>query len=171
MGKHIVVTAEHVKTHVCENCQANYAYRMRRKAECPVNDILGFSSEKAKKKAEDEATERLTEKFRTEADAVACPKCGWYQHEMIAGRKKLWFFVGVTPVFLTGVGVLVAPAFMHYGVEGKPTTAWVVSGIAIMALSLVVGAIFSKVSYLNAGHPGGGIELPDRAARSRGQLI
>lgn len=171
MGQHVVVTAERVKTHLCENCQAHYSYRMQRTAECPVNDILGFSSAKAKKKAEEEATERLAERFEAEADAVACPKCGWHQHEMVAGRKKLWFFVGVTPVFLTGVGVMVAPGFMRYGVEGKPTAAWVVGGIAIMALSLAVGAILAKVSCLNAGHPGGGTELPDRAARSRGQLI
>ena len=171
MGQKIVVSGERTKTHCCENCGVQYAYRMQREAECPIVSFLGLSTEKARKKAEEEATKILENTFRLGADPVPCPHCGWYQREMVSDQKSLWFFVGMLPVFLAGVATMVAPGFMQYGARGISTAPWILGGLGLMAISFVVGRLLAKISNLNYRHSGSGGSRPDRAAHSRGRVV
>jgi hypothetical protein len=70
------------KTVRCEACNLKYSYLLSREASVPARDWWG-------KAAQQQASDDLRKLLARGCDPVPCPKCGWYQRDMVKRVRHL----------------------------------------------------------------------------------
>ncbi len=79
------------KNVVCESCQSEYRYKAVEVVTGVADDFLWVDKSGAKKRAEEQAHNKLERRLARAIEPVPCPNCGWYQKNMTAlfKRKRL----------------------------------------------------------------------------------
>jgi Protein of unknown function (DUF3592) len=99
----------------CENCQEEYIYFMHRTSMGTGTSLLFLDNEGARERSESRARKHLERSLKNSVDPVPCPKCGWYQPDMVKAlrqRYRLWMDV---------VGVVLFVAFVIFSVAAWGT--------------------------------------------------
>ncbi len=99
----------------CSHCQYTFTYLMKREAKGDATSWLFLNNRGAAIKAQENATQSLEFKLRTEIDAVRCQNCGIYQTNMVNKLEKeawnrvyrtgLWFGLIGAGLAVFGIGV------------------------------------------------------------------
>jgi hypothetical protein len=72
----------------CEQCHAEYVYRMARVGLGSGTSLLFLENQGAQDRATQQAANELGGRLLRECDAVPCPACGWYQREMVDALRR-----------------------------------------------------------------------------------
>lgn len=117
------ITASANKAAKCEQCSTDYIYRVERQATGSGTSLLFLDNSGAASRSEASAREAASRALETAVDAVACPRCGWYQKNMVKVSKWAgagWTF-GILFV-LAGLGIFVdvfwgrATLYQHWAI-------------------------------------------------------
>lgn len=81
-------TGQEVKAVVCEKCQTEYFYVMKRKAVGHGTAVYGIGQDSAAKHASSVADKSLKQKLEQEVDLVACPKCHGLNPDMVEQYRR-----------------------------------------------------------------------------------
>lgn len=73
---------------VCEKCKQKYVYCMVRSGDGQGTSLYFLDNSGAQRRAEDQAHAVLQHRLKAECDPVPCPKCGWYQKDMVAKLRR-----------------------------------------------------------------------------------
>jgi hypothetical protein len=76
-----------VKEAKCEQCECEYVYQVFRSATGRSTAFLVADHDRAQQRADHELMYLLIDT----CDPVPCPKCGWYQRNMVARARQLRF--------------------------------------------------------------------------------
>jgi hypothetical protein len=102
------------KTECCEKCEVKYVYNMTRTGTGWGFSFLGVDYERAQRLAEARAARNARRALERESDVVPCPRCGWIQSHMARV------------------------------VRGGAYTGWTVTGVALLAVAVILGAILAS---------------------------
>jgi hypothetical protein len=115
----------------CERCGEQYSYRLRRVAVARFHSPYHYHDpETGRKRAQKRANERLRRMLDSEAEVVPCPKCGWYQKEMIPLvrrsrlRRLLWVAVALAAAVLLAFPAGLVYLMTHRGSEEQVLPLW-----------------------------------------------
>ena len=138
----------------CEECQQKYVYRMERHADGQGNSLYFLDNAGAQRRAENQAQAVLQHLLKTECDAVPCPKCGWYQEDMVkklCREHRLWmYWLGIFAMF---AGVLCGSlGYPMYEAEYR-LTAIILFLLALVGIGGGVGAILGRRSLASGFEP------------------
>jgi hypothetical protein len=147
-----------LKLAACEQCQAEYVYRLERMATGTGSSLLFVDNEGARNRSASRAERRLNQILDRAVDPVPCPACGWYQKAMVAKARRLhrrWMLqlgggllVGLIPIGLIAVAI-------NSGTEhrnGVPLITWtllvgIFATLALMCLGLMIGKVVLARGY------------------------
>jgi hypothetical protein len=103
------VDGKAVKPVLCLNCRCAFVYEIHRRGSGQAEVGILTNDAEAKGAAREFAAQNLEEQLKTEVEPVPCPRCGFYQDDMVrlmAQRRFGWMtWVGG---FLLCVGLLIA---------------------------------------------------------------
>jgi hypothetical protein len=139
VSKNVKVGGSTVVATRCQQCAERYRYRLKRTA-------WGQSPNKAM--AREAARERLRLLLRRQIDPVPCPRCGWFQEEMISllrGRRLRWLrTLGIFCLSLGGVGAAFVFVWLKNSLEQgtRLTTTTFLAVSALAVIPLLGGAAF-----------------------------
>src|SRR5262245_36517944 len=121
----------------CESCQAEYVYVLKCEGTGYGTSLLFLDNRGAEERADKAAVSDLEDKLANAVDGVPCPKCGWYQANMVTHILTEW-----------GGGL---------GFAG-------IAAIALGLFGLFFCAILGYVVWVGPGPPGEGPTLPQIGA-------
>jgi hypothetical protein len=163
----------------CEHCGAEYVYQLERSAQGSGTSFLFLDNDGAQARASARAEAELRQLLERGVDLVPCPKCGWYQANMLPVARRqayrgmrnagLCLLIGVIPLALIG-GLINAAAGGAPG--GDPAIPWPVflAGLIVLGLAgagLLVARVVRSASYdPNAGD----VEAHKQLGQSRAML-
>jgi hypothetical protein len=122
----------------CEECNQKYVYQMVRTGEGRGNSLYFLDNAGARRRAQGQAKAVLEHKLKKECDAVPCPKCGWYQEQMVVKMRneyRLWlWYTGLVVAFAGAVCGTLGLAYAAFDVTMRPL------GVGFLALGLTAFA-------------------------------
>ena len=132
----IEVQFRSLKPATCESCGCEYLHEIDRHATATVSSPFDLLTTRYVNKLLEARSERLLAKRLERPDIVACPRCGWFQADMVRQMRWRWFGKGllVTLLLTTVVGV----AMIALGTFDLPVPA-LASGVTF-AVGLAVAA-------------------------------
>jgi hypothetical protein len=158
----------------CEQCGTEYVYQMERTATGSGTSLLFLDNEGASERASSQAEAQLRRKLERGVDLVPCPRCGWYQQNMIPKARKQyrrWMLNtgAVLAVSLLPVGLFGAMA--NAGKHGPPTIPWPLFLAGLIAFALVgIGLMVAK-SVLASRHDPNGQDVETRKQLGQSRAI
>jgi hypothetical protein len=136
----------------CECCEAQYVYRMERSAKGQGTSVW-FLNNAGAARAASEADTQLRCMLERDVDPVPCPKCGWYQQNMLRsarseqGSRLLYVGVCFTLAFIPAAVIGLCVNFF-VGRGGQPVVSgpvflacsalWVVFGLSLILAGFIV---------------------------------
>lgn len=147
------VTGSEVRNVKCERCHAEFAYILSREGTGSDSSVLFLDSQAAEAAALKRATESLAVELKNAVDAVPCPKCGWYQQQMVESLREEWgspfMYVGAicaaTGIFGWITGFVISLAVLWSWVWGRqvtfpktPVAVCVGGGLALIAVAYLL---------------------------------
>jgi hypothetical protein len=154
------VTAEDagatIKRVPCERCGAEYHYQLRRTAKGSVNSFLGIDDGRAATKA----TTTLLRKLDTGCEPVPCPKCGWYQQDMIRRARRMrhrWMLglaVSLFPISIfVAIGGILIGAGLGKNDQSIPVVTLIIVAVAGLALLAAPGLPIARFFMIRRYDP------------------
>jgi hypothetical protein len=157
-----------VKVVQCEQCACKYGYQAVRRAVGSGSSLYFLDNDGANSRAKNSARKQLAKKLARAVDPVGCPKCGWFQPEMVreirrrTARGLIWFaWISLIVFGVPAVGILL----IHRGGVSSALGAWF-SSLASLAI-LLPGCCFAmrfalqRVKYPNRAQSDSGALFPD----------
>lgn len=91
LGQRYLVTAtgKAPKLVHCEGCQEDYVYFATASAEGEGMNAFFLTGQSATAEATQQAQARLTQALARAVQPIPCPKCGWYQANMVIPSRQL----------------------------------------------------------------------------------
>ena len=120
----------------CTHCRTDWAYKVSRQATGEGRSPYFLDNDGAQARARQSAVESLERKLSSAADNIACPKCGYYQEDMVQ-RLRSSQHTGLA--VLGGFAIAGAVGTLLVGLAAAPVASMAVAGL------MVVGAIVSFV--------------------------
>lgn len=155
----------------CEQCNHDYAYRMRRQIESSSFSVLGLDNSAAASRAAEDAERRVLRVLENSCDPVPCPECGLYQAAMVPRSRRirlvwLWKF-GITLIPLS-IPAAIFPIKL-FPPESKASAAGLICGsVLLVSLTIILARYWSNRRYDPNGKPvTRRIELGKRLVLSR----
>jgi hypothetical protein len=111
------VTGETIKYVQCEKCGFLYDYHLRREATARAHFLVGDYD-----LLESRATRTLRRMLDTGCDAVPCPKCNWYQQDMIRRSRHVrhrWMLRLAFAMFLISIPMALAGLFVGSAIQAN----------------------------------------------------
>jgi hypothetical protein len=105
--------------------------------------------------AREMARQRLRDMLRHHIDPVPCPRCGWFQEEMLPllrNRRLQWLRgLGITCLVLGGLAAAGTTGWAQHriGRHVEPPLPTLLAAVAAAAIALVLGAALLFVRHLN----------------------
>jgi hypothetical protein len=147
-------TGSTVRIYVCPHCTTEYFARLDRVATVPVEVGMTEAWEKARRRADLKAEDKLFERLQNGIDPVACPECGQLSDEMLAEvRRRGTVSAGSLMGWRLNVGGLLC-SFTVYALFAQrqfgndTSTRIFVSAMACVAF--VIGLVFLYLAYLQS---------------------
>jgi hypothetical protein len=108
------------KAVVCESCQTEFVYLLRRHALGSATSVLYLDCEGAKARAARDAAAALKRALARDHDPVPCPACGWYQRYMVTvlrRQHRRWMtLAGIICLYLAGLLFAIA-VLAHFSAD------------------------------------------------------
>jgi hypothetical protein len=151
-NKYTTTVSGTIRKHVqCRACGTSYDYQMKRKGKGAALSPYFLDNEGAATYSEEKARKSLDEKLTHEVEAVPCPRCGFYQPDMVALlRKRRFGWINVLGLLMIMVSPIVLSAFTppnRFSPGGElsfrriattmPFVATVATGLGLVIFSLV----------------------------------
>jgi hypothetical protein len=99
MDYYATVSGSILKRVQCEQCEHEYGYLMTRKGRGLARSWMFLDKQGASESANRKAEKQLFRRLEQSCDPVPCPRCGWYQEEMVRRLRRnhfRWlFFIGL----------------------------------------------------------------------------
>ena len=116
----------------CTHCRSEWAYKVSRQATGEGRSPYFLDNDGAKARARSSAVESLERALASAVDNIACPRCGYYQEDMVQ-RLRSSQHTGLA--VLGGFAIAGALGTLLVGVASAPTASLVVAAL------MVAGAI------------------------------
>lgn len=111
-GKEIMVHSSGAASRavVCEKCEQKYFYALRCDAMASERSVLFLENNAAEERATQAVDEKLAAALQDQILPVPCPKCGWYQADMVAQCREQYgtwmIFAGIASFFCLGAAFI-----------------------------------------------------------------
>lgn len=129
------VSGRGLKLVCCEHCACEYVYGLERNVSGHASSLLWLDNEGAKKRAEDSASTSVKRTLRAAVDPVACPKCGWFQGNMVPllKRRGAWKIAIFGLAGALGLAIIVAILEKPSGLTRK--LPWSIAALSVAGAS------------------------------------
>ena len=139
----------------CEQCRNKYVYSITRSMEGQGSSLYFLDNTGAAGRARDRASAALQQLLATDCDPVPCPRCGWYQAEMVAKLRrnhKAWLYWVWVSLLFAFVICSVIGWLMFWNPNGA-TAATLTLCVAGTIVAGAVGVMFYHRHLRNALEP------------------
>jgi hypothetical protein len=134
----------------CEECDHKYYYVLQRSATGEGTNLLFIDKKGAQRRSVRNAKANLQQALSSECDPVPCPKCGWYQQDMVRRARQLhhrWLAQAALWVFsaaavlavLAIVTIFLEQRLQHEVWQNIRNLLWILAAACVI-LSLAFGA-------------------------------
>jgi hypothetical protein len=173
---HTTVKGSALRTVVCEKCQTEFVYVLKRQVLGTAISVLDLNNRGAQEQAVKRANANLRKVLARDQDPVPCPGCGWYQQSMIPllrqAHRQGMSFTGRVLLYFAALLLLLFIGFRLGGEsEDRKAPLSLVQAAACIG-SLGLGLILTRKLLArrlrpNEGDPEARIELGRRLAMKK----
>jgi hypothetical protein len=134
-----------VKFVQCVECDCGYAYEMERTIQASAFSPLGLSGKASARAATEDAVRRLDRALRESCDPVPCPRCGWYQSNMVKRVRQIRLrWVKSTAFALFPLSILSALFALDFAAKQY----WPLVGLGTLASLIGLACLLLIARYL-----------------------
>ena len=163
------LTASWMNEVTCDSCGCNYVYLMTGTARGGATSPLFLDNAGAAERAREKAQYALSKMRTTKTRPVPCPKCGWYQSDMVRASKRRGVYWILVPCLIPCFVLLFRLAYLAGCLSSDypasnlmPTLCWIAFAAAFAGTSTFA---WYRVHDLNAPSS---VDCDSRARSSMG---
>ncbi len=140
---------------VCEKCHQKYFYALRCDAVVSERSVLFLENKSAEERATQAADEQLAAALRDQILPVPCPRCGWYQADMVAICREQYGIWMIAAAIVSFIGICVSfvatmTMFLGTGLQQHSDTLRIVWSTFLVFFIVLTASLFWLQKFWSA---------------------